>query len=50
MSKPIQGKEKKKIYSISIEPRLAKKIKKKFKHNLSAGITEILEAYLKKSK
>jgi len=48
MSKPIQGKEKKKVYSVSLEPRLAEKVKKKFKHNLSSGLTEIVEEYFKK--
>ncbi len=46
MSRTIDGKEKKKNYSITLEPWVADKIKDEFKHNLSLGITLIVKDWI----
>jgi uncharacterized protein (DUF4415 family) len=49
MARPLQGKERKEIVAIRIEPRLIKKIKKKYK-KISTGINQILLEWENESK
>lgn len=44
---PLPGREKRKVYTVSLEPRLANLVKKLHEHNLSGGINNILDDWAK---
>lgn len=46
MSRKPDGDEKKKNYSVSLDPKLVEIIKKNKKYNLSNGITEIVQEWI----
>lgn len=44
--KILPGDDKKKIFSVSLDPKLVEIIKKNKKYNLSNGITEIVQKWI----
>ena len=49
MSREIDGDEKKKNYSVALEPWIVDKIKPEFQHNLSLALTLIIKDWISRN-